>query len=93
MIDLRALFALDHGQPARTVHLVAEDRFQEWLDKRPVRQRTAAAAQKLRASNGAIALVPGDAAEDWSAVVVVPDPSALTLWSVARLAEMLPGGS
>ncbi len=83
----------DRGQPARTIHLTDPAHFDAWLSAQPPRHRAAVAAQKFRAKVYAHAILPGDAAEDWSVVSIVNDLATLTPWCLAYLAEILPEGT
>ena len=83
----------DRGQPARTIHLTDPAHFDAWLSAQPPRHRAAIAAQKLRAKGFAHAILPGDAAEEWSVVTVVADAAKLSPWCLAWLAEIVPEGS
>src|SRR4051812_7309 len=93
MIDLSTLVQPDRGQAARTIHLVDAKGFDAWLAAQPPRHRTAATAQKLAPSSYSSAILPGDAAEDWSVVSVVANVDRLTPFCLAKLAETLPEGS
>jgi leucyl aminopeptidase len=83
----------DKGQPARTIHITDSAGFDAWLAAQPPRARAAAAAQKLKPTGYASAILPGDAADDWSVVTVVADAENLSAWCLAKLAETLPEGS
>jgi leucyl aminopeptidase len=83
----------DRGQPARTIHLTDPARFDAWLAAQPPRHRAAVTAQKLRPKGYSHAILPGDAAEDWSVVSVVADVAQLSPWCLAYLAEILPEGT
>ncbi len=83
----------DRGQPARIVHVTDAAHFDGWLSAQPARHRTAVSAQKLRPRQHAHAILPGDAAEDWSVVTVVASAAKLSPWCLARLGEILPEGN
>ena len=93
MIDFSDLLQPDKGQSARTVHIIAAAGFDAWLTAQPERVRTALAAQRFKAEAGARAILPADAADDWSALLLLADPAALSPWSLAGLAESLPAGT
>jgi leucyl aminopeptidase len=82
----------DRGQPARTIEIVAAAGFEAWLKAQPPRARAAVAAQKMSGKAGSSAILPGDAADDWSVAVAVKE-TALGAWDLARLAETLPEGT
>jgi len=92
MTDLAPLLQPDKGQSARSIHLTDPKGFEDWVKAQPPRHRTAIAAQKLKPSGYASAILPGDKAEDWSVVSVVADAEKLTPWCLAKLAETLPEG-
>jgi len=93
MSDLSSLIQPDKGQPARTIHLVDANGYDDWLKAQPPRHRTAIDAQKLKPTGFASAILPGDKPEDWSVVGIVADAEQLSPWCLARLAETLPEGS
>ncbi|MBB5685039.1 leucyl aminopeptidase family protein [Sphingobium boeckii] len=92
MTDLSPLLQADKGQPARSVHLVDKNGFDDWLKAQPPRHRAAVEAQKLKPVGYASAILPGDKAEDWSVVTVVANVEGLSAWCLAKLAETLPEG-
>ncbi len=91
--DFAALLQPDKGQPARAIHIIDKSGFDTWLAAQPPRARAAAAAQKFKATPLASAILPGDAADDWSVATVVADSAKLSSWCLAKLAETLPEGS
>jgi len=93
MTDFAAVLQADRGQPARTIDVIDARGFDAWFSAQPARARAAAAAQKLKPTGYASALLPGDDAEDWSVVTVVADVNKLSSWCLAKLAETLPEGS
>ena len=93
MSELSSLLQPDRGQAARTIHLVDPAGFDAWLGQQPPRHRTAIAAQKLKATGYAHAILPGEGAEDWSVVSIVANTQQLSPWCLAKLAEVLPAGS
>jgi leucyl aminopeptidase len=92
-LTFSALLQPDKGQPARTIHITDTKGFDAWLAAQPPRARAAAAAQKLKPMGYASAILPGDAADDWSLVTVVANADNLSTWCLAKLAETLPEGS
>ncbi len=92
MTDLSPLLLPDRGQPARTLHLVHPDRWAEWLNAQPPRARAAIAANGLAGKAGNRAILPGDAAEDWSMLLVGDEPESAP-FRLAALAEQLPEGA
>lgn len=93
MTDYAALLQPDKGQSAHDLHLVDADGYEDWLKSRPDRERAMLAAQKFAGKGYEIAILPGDTAEDWSAVLGVADPGDLSAWCLAKAAETLPGGT
>jgi leucyl aminopeptidase len=92
MNDFSALLQPDRGQPARTIHVVDAKGYDAWLGAQPPRHRTAIAAKKFKPSGFASAILPGEAAEQWSVVTVVANAATLSPWCLAKLAETLPEG-
>jgi leucyl aminopeptidase len=92
-IDPADLIQLDHGQVARTIHLIDAAGYGAWLAAQPSRSRTAIEAQGFTAKPFAHAILPGDAPEDWSVVACVANAASLSSWCLAKLGEVLPAGS
>ena len=91
MTDRNALIQPDRGQPATTIHLVSKDSLPDWLKRLSAGQRAAVAAQKFEGAGYEHAIVPdGDA---WFVVAGVADPASLSSWCLAKLGEVLPGGT
>ncbi len=86
------LLKADIGQAARTIHMIEAAGFDAWLGAQPERIRTAAAAQRFTGKAGDHAILPGEAAADWSVVLSVKDKAAPGPWCLAKLAETLPEG-
>ncbi len=91
--DFSPLIQPDLGQPARTINLTDKAGFDAWLAAQPARARAAAAAQKLKPTAYASAILPGEGPEDWAVVTVVADAGSLSTWCLAKLAETLPEGT
>ncbi|RDE06366.1 leucyl aminopeptidase family protein [Sphingomonas aracearum] len=92
MIDFSALLQPDRRQAARLIHVVHPDDWQQWLATQPPRVRTAVAAHKLTGKAGNRAVLPGEAADDWS-MLLVCDEDASSPWKIASLGEQLPEGT
>lgn len=92
MTDFSALLLPDRGQAARAIEVVHPDGFAAWLAAQPPRVRTVLAAQKVTGKAGQRAILPGDAAEDWSALLVC-DEAEGSPWRIASLGETLPEGT
>ncbi|MDX3910372.1 MAG: leucyl aminopeptidase family protein [Sphingobium sp.] len=93
MTDYSELLKADQSQPARAIQLVDSKSFPEWLGAQPERTRTAVAAQKFTGKGFEYAILPGDAADEWSIVSGVADTQKLSSWCLAKLAEVLPAGT
>ena len=93
MTDFSTMLQPDKGQPARTIHIVDKAGFDSWLTAQPERARVAVAAQRLKPEGYAHAILPGDAADDWSVVTVVANVASLSSWCLAKLAAALPAGT
>jgi leucyl aminopeptidase len=92
MTDLPALLKPDKGEPATALHLVDRKGVDAWLKAQPERVRQAAAALGFKGDGFQLAIVPGERAEDWSALLGVADVEALSPWCLAKAAESLPEG-
>ena len=92
MTDFTALLQPDRGQPARAIHLVRPEEFDGWLATQPQRVRTTIAAHGLTDKPGNRAILPGDGAEDWSALLVCDEP-AHSPWRFASMGGFLPAGT
>lgn len=91
MTDLSQLLQPDRGQPARTIHVVHPDNWSDWLKAQPPRARTAIAANKVTGKAGNRAILPGDAADDWS-MLLICDEGVDSPFRIASLGEQLPEG-
>lgn len=92
MTDLSLLLQPDRGQPARTIHVVHPDQWQDWLKAQPPRIRTAISAHKLNGKAGNRAVLPGEGPEDW-AMLLVCDEAETSPFRIASLGEQLPEGT
>lgn len=92
MTDFSAFLCADRGQPATTLHVVHPDRWAEWLAAQPPRIRTAIAAGGLTGKPGNAAVLPGDAPEDWAALLVCNE-SETSPWRIASRGAALPPGT
>ena len=92
MTDFSALLQPDRGQPARAIHVVHPDAFDAWLARQPQRVRTATAAARVTGKPGNRAILPGEAAEEWSMLLVCDEDSA-SPWRIASLGDGLPEGT
>jgi len=93
MVDYSELLKADNGQPARSLHLIDASSFATWLEKQPERRRVAVSAQKFSGNASEIAILPGERANEWSAVAGVADLAHLSPWCMAKAAETLPEGN
>lgn len=91
MTDFASLIAADRGQSARTLALVAKAGFADWLKAQPPRARAAVEAARFEGKADTLAILPGDAAEDWS--VAVGADAVTGPWTLAQAAAKLPEGS
>jgi leucyl aminopeptidase len=91
MTDRHALIQPDRGQKAVPLHLVDKTTVSEWLKSLNGGQRAALAAQKFEGGGFETAIVPDG--DEWFAVGGVADAASLSSWCLAKLAEVLPGGT
>ncbi len=92
MTDFAALLQPDHGQPARVIEVVHPGAYADWLAAKPASVRALLAAHKLTGKAGDHAILPGEGAEDWSALLVCDEP-ATSPWRIASRAAALPEGT
>ncbi len=91
MTDKDALIQPDRGQPAISIHLVAKDGLDAFLQGRSAPQRAALSAHKFKAEPFSHAIVPDG--DGWAVVAGVKDSAALSPWCLAKLGETLPAGT
>ena len=92
MTDFARLLEPDRGQPARTIHVIHPESWTDWLAAQPPRVRATIAAHKLTGKAGNKAILPGEVAEDWSALLVC-DEAETSPWRIASQAAILPEGA
>jgi len=92
MTDFASLLQPDRGQPARAIDVVHPDDFASWLSTQPPRLRALLAAQKITGKAGNRAILPGEAGDDWSALLVCDEP-VTSPWRIASQGEILPEGT
>ena len=93
MTELKALLKADKGQPATALHVVDKKGVDAWLKDQPERVRRAADAQGFKGEGLQFAILPGDRADQWSAVLGVANAARLGVWCLAKAAEALPQGT
>lgn len=88
------LLKADKGQPATTIHLVDENSFDDWRAAQPARVRTLLDARRFNGKTGySNIIIPGDSEDEWSVVTTVANIDELSPWCLAKLAQVLPGGT
>lgn len=92
MTDFSSLLQPDRGQPARLIEVVHPDAFTEWLTKQPPRIRNTVAAHKITGKPGNRALLPGDGADDWHALLICNEAEN-SPWRIASQGDVLPEGT
>ncbi len=92
MTDFETLLQPDHGQPARMIEVVHPDAYPHWLAAKPASVRALVAAHKLTGKAGDHAILPGEGAADWSALLVCDEPVS-SPWRIASRAAALPEGT
>lgn len=92
MTNFASLLQADRGQTARTIEIVHPDKYADWLKLQPARVRAILDAHKVNGKAGNRAILPGQGAEDWSALLVCDDP-VTSPWRIASQAEVLPTGT
>ncbi len=91
MTDYSALLQPDTGQPARTIAITPKDGFDDWLGNQPERIRALAGAARFSGKAGESLIMPGEAADEWSVVMVPPESEGV--WGLAGVAARLPEGT
>jgi leucyl aminopeptidase len=91
MTDFASLLQPDRGQPGHVVHLVRAAGFEDWLAAQPERIRIACTAASFRGKPGEFAIIPGNKADEWAAVIGVPE--TLGPWDLAGAVPKLPEGN
>jgi leucyl aminopeptidase len=92
MTDFADLLQPDRGQPARTLHVVTPAGYAGWLAGQTPRVRAVVAAHALTGKAGNAAILPGEAAEDWSALLVCDEVTS-SPWRIASRGIALPPGT
>ncbi|WP_298672691.1 M17 family metallopeptidase [uncultured Sphingomonas sp.] len=92
MTDFTPMLQPDRGQPARAIHVVHPNAFADWLAGQPPRVRSAIAANRVTGKAGERAVLPGEGAEEWSYLLVCPEPES-SPWRIASLGTSLPEGT
>ncbi|HEX8256438.1 MAG TPA: leucyl aminopeptidase family protein [Allosphingosinicella sp.] len=93
MTDLSALLRPDQGQPANALILLDRKGLEPWLKAQPERVRRAAETAGFEGKADQFALVPGDKAADWAALLGAADAADPGVWGLAKAADLLPAGS
>ena len=91
MSEAKALIQPDRGQPAIALHLVDKATLPDFLKGLSVGQRASLAAQKFEGGGYEYAIVPDG--DGWFAVSGVANVNNLSSWCLAKLADVLPGGT
>jgi len=92
MTDFTTLITTDRDQPARTIHLVDKNRFEEWVRRRSGEDRALLQAHRFDGKNeAATVLLPRG--PEFEVVTTVTNVDALGPWSLARLPDVLPEGT
>lgn len=93
MIDLSHLVQPDIGQPACNVHLVDKPGLADWLAAASPRVRNHVTAMRFAARPHEMVVIPGLGSDDWAVVMGVADVAKLRPWCLAKLPELLAGGT
>ncbi len=91
MTDRHALIQPDRGQQATPIHLLDKATLPEFLKQLNAGQRSSLAAQKFEAGGYEYAIVPDG--DGWFAIGGVANAANLSSWCLAKLADVLPGGT
>lgn len=92
MTDFSSLLAAERGHKARSIHLVDEKSFPDWVKKRPAEDRALLEAQRFDGKTGyAFVLLPRGS--EFEVVSAARNAAELSPWCLARLGESLPEGT
>lgn len=91
MTDRTTLIQPDRGQQAIALHLVDKTTLPGFVKGLNAGQRASLAAQKFEGGGYEYAIVPEG--ESWFAVAGVANVNNLSSWCLAKLADVLPGGT
>lgn len=91
MTDRHALIQPDRGQQATPIHLLDKATLPEFVKQLNAGQRSSLAAQKFEAGGYEHAIVPDG--DGWFVVSGVANVAKLSSWCLAKLADVLPGGT
>jgi leucyl aminopeptidase len=92
MTDFASVLVADRGQKAHPVHLVDKDSFPDWVKTRPAEDRALLEANRFDGKTGYAAVIL-PRGKDFEVVAAVADVKALSPWCLAKLPDVLPGGS
>jgi len=92
MTDFSSLLVAERGQPARSIHLVDKESFNEWVKRRPAEDRALLEAHRFDGKQ-AFAHVILPRGGDFEVVGAVKNAVELSTWCLAKLAEALPEGT
>jgi leucyl aminopeptidase len=91
MTDRQAMIQPDRGQQAIALHLVDKATLPDFLKSLNAGQRATLSAQKFEGGGYEYAIVPDG--DGWFAVAGVANVNDLSSWCMAKLADVLPGGT
>lgn len=91
MTDYSALLQPDLGQPARLVHLLAKDSFENWLKSQPEAIRLLVEANHFGGAPGDVLTVPD--ASSGNLCVIAGAAAEAGPWDLAALCAKLPAGA
>jgi leucyl aminopeptidase len=92
MTDYSDLIQPDKGQDARTIHLVDQQIYDDWLKERSPRERAHLAAVGFKPDAYVHAILPADDPDQWAVVTSVTSVESLSAWCLAKLGQILPEG-
>jgi leucyl aminopeptidase len=93
MTDFAALLVADRGQPARTIHLVDKDGFEEWAKRRPPEDRALLEAHRFDGKKPHDSVLLPRGRQEFEVAGAVANLARITPWCLAKLAKTLPEGT
>ena len=91
MIDFQALLQPDQGQSARSIAVITKSGFDDWFKGLSERARAVVLAAQFKGKAGELAIIPGEATDDWSVAIGAADTPGI--WDLAGAVGRLPEGT
>ena len=93
MTDFAPLLVADRDQKAHAIHLVDKDSFPDWVKGRPAEDRALLDAHNFDGKTGYASVLLPRGGGNFEVVSAVANVKQLSPWCMAKLPDVLPGGS